>query len=89
MIDAILIFLIRSTALVVFILGFFSLTLAWWILFHRCSPSSPSAMSGLTLSRPCRVGMRAARIEMRTWNGGTMFLLWRSCSHLFWFSVGV
>ena len=34
--------------------------------------------------------MRATRIEMRTWNGGTMFMLLAVMHALiFWFSVGL
>lgn len=93
MIDAILIFLLMiPAALVVFILGFFTFTLAWWILFPPLFAIVALGYVGLTLGGPASatVGMRAVGIEMRTWNGGTMFLL-LAVVHaiLFWFSVGV
>ncbi|HMN86936.1 MAG TPA: RDD family protein [Bauldia sp.] len=93
MIDAILIFLLMiPAALVVFILGFFTFTLAWWILFPPLFAIVALGYVGLTLGGPASatVGMRAVGIEMRTWNGGTRFLPPAGVrAILFWFSVGV
>ena len=93
MIDAIIVFLLMvPAALIVFILGFFTFTLAWWILFPPLFAIVALGYVGFTLGGPqsATVGMRATRIEMRTWNGGTMFMLLAVMHALiFWFSVGL
>lgn len=92
-VDAILIFLLMvPAALIVFILGFLTFTLAWWILFPPLFAIVALGYVGLTLGGPrsSTVGMRMTGIEMRTWNGGTMFMLLAVMHALiFWFSVGL
>ncbi|KAB2873553.1 MAG: RDD family protein [Bauldia sp.] len=92
-VDAILIFLLMvPAALIVFILGFLTFTLAWWILFPPLFAIVALGYVGLTLGGPrsSTVGMRMTGIEMRTWNGGPMFMLLAIMHALiFWFSVGL
>ena len=92
-VDAILIFLLMvPAALIVFILGFLTFTLAWWILFPPLFAIVALGYVGLTLGGPTSstVGMRMTGIEMRTWNGGPMFMLLAIMHALiFWFSVGL
>ena len=92
-IDAILIFLLMiPAALLVFILGLLTFTIAWWILFPPLFAIVALGYVGLTLGGPgsATIGMRMSGIEMRTWNGATVFMLLAVMHALiFWFSVGL
>jgi len=92
-IDAVLIVLLMiPAALVVFVLGVITLTLAWWILYPPLFAIVAIGYVALTLGGPASatVGMRAAGVEMRTWSGQKLFpLLAIMHALIFWFSVGL
>jgi uncharacterized RDD family membrane protein YckC len=79
--------LMIPVSLIVFLLGFITLGLAW-ILFPVLFALSGLTYVTLTLGGPASatLGMRLVGIEMRTWNGGRMFALLALMHVLgFWF----
>lgn len=91
-IDAIIIVLLMIPAiLVVAVLGFITFGLGWF-LFAPLFAIVALGYVALTLGGPrsATIGMRAAGIEMRTWNGALMFpLLAVMHALIFWFSIGL
>lgn len=91
-IDAfVVVVLMIPAALMVFVLGFVTLGLAW-LLFPALFAIVALAYIALTLGGPASatVGMRLTGVEMRTWNGQKMFpLLAVMHALVFWFSVGL
>jgi len=91
-IDAILIVaLMIPAALIVFVLGFITLGLAW-LLYPALFAVVAISYVGLTLGGPASAtpGMRIAGVEMRTWSGQRMFpLLAVMHALIFWFSIGL
>jgi len=90
-IDAILIVcLMIPAALLVGVLGIVTLGLGW-LLYPPLFAIVALGYVALTMGGPssATIGMRAAGIEMRTWNGQKMFpLLAIMHALIFWFSVG-
>lgn len=91
-IDAILIVLLMiPAALIVFVLGIITLTIAW-LLYPILFAIVALGYVALTLGGPASatVGMRASGIAMRAWNGRRMFpLLAVMHALIFWFSIGI
>ena len=91
-IDAVLIVaLMIPAALIVFVLGFITLGLAW-LLYPALFAVVAISYVGLTLGGPASAtpGMRIAGVEMRTWSGQRMFpLLAVMHALIFWFSIGL
>ena len=91
-IDAVLIVaLMIPAALIVFVLGFITLGLAW-LLYPALFAVVAISYVGLTLGGPASAtpGMRVAGVEMRTWSGQRMFpLLAVMHALIFWFSIGL
>jgi uncharacterized RDD family membrane protein YckC len=91
-IDAIIIVLLMiPAALVVFIVGFVTFGLGWF-LYSALFAIVALGYVALTLGGPnsATVGMRMSGLEMRTWNGAPMFsLLAVFHALIFWFSVGL
>lgn len=89
-IDAIIIVaLLIPAALVVFILGFVTLGIAWF-LYPALFAVVALGYVALTMGSPASatIGMRFVGIEMRTWSGQKMFTLLAVMHALiFWFSV--
>ncbi len=92
-IDAILIVaLMIPAALIVFILGLLTFTIAWWVLYPPLFAVVALGYVAFTLGgrASATVGMRAVGIEVRTWSGHKMFpLLAVMQALIFWFSVGL
>lgn len=92
LIDAVLIVaLMIPAALMVLILGFVTLGLAWF-LFPILFVIVALGYVALTLGGPASatLGMRATGVAMRTWSGQKMFpLLAVMHALIFWFSVGL
>ena len=90
-IDAFLVVVLMiPAALMVFILGFITLGLAW-LIFPVLFAIVALAYVALTLGGPMSgtLGMRLTGVEMRTWSGQRMFPLLAVMHALaFWFSVG-
>jgi uncharacterized RDD family membrane protein YckC len=83
--------LMIPAALMVFILGFITLGLAW-LLFPILFAVVALAYVALTLGGPASAtpGMRLAGVELRTWSGQKMFpLLAVMHALVFWFSIGL
>ena len=91
-IDAFLVVVLMiPAALMVFVLGFITLGLAW-LLFPALFAIVALTYVALTLGGPASgtVGMRLTGVEMRTWSGQKMFpLLAIMHALVFWFSVGL
>ena len=91
-IDAFLVVaLMIPAALMVFLLGFLTLGLAW-LLFPALFAIVALTYIGLTLGGPMSgtPGMRMVGVEMRTWSGQRMFPLLAVMHGLvFWFSIGL
>src|ERR1700704_2249596 len=91
-IDAFLVVVLMiPAALMVFILGFITLGLAW-LIFPVLFAIVALAYVALTLGGPLSgtLGMRLTGVEMRTWSGQRMFPLLAVMHALaFWFSVGL
>jgi uncharacterized RDD family membrane protein YckC len=91
-IDAFLVVVLMiPVALIVFILGFITLGLAW-LIFPALFAVVALAYVALTLGGPLSgtFGMRITGVEMRTWSGQRMFPLLAVMHALaFWFSVGL
>ena len=89
-VDAVIIVaLIIPAALVILILGFFTLGIGW-LLYPALFAIVALGYVALTLGGPnsATLGMQFAGIEMRTWSGQRMFaLLAVMHSLIFWFSV--
>jgi uncharacterized RDD family membrane protein YckC len=91
-IDAfVVVVLMIPAALMVFLLGFITLGLAW-LVFPVLFAIVGLAYIALTLGGPmsATVGQRFAGVEFRTWSGQRMFPLLAVMHALaFWFSVGL
>ncbi len=91
-IDAILVVaLMIPASLMVFLLGFITLGLAW-LVFPVLFALVGLAYIALTLGGPgsSTIGMRLAGVELRTWSGHRMFPLLAIMHALaFWFSIGL
>lgn len=91
-VDAVLIVLLMiPAALMIFILGFVTLFLAW-LLFPALFAIVALAYVAFTLGGrgSATPGMRLVGIEFRTWNGQRMFpLLAVMHALIFWFSCGI
>jgi uncharacterized RDD family membrane protein YckC len=91
-IDAfIIVVLMIPAALMVFVLGFVTLFLAW-LLFPVLLAIVALIYLAVTLGGPmsATVGQRLAGVEFRTWSGQRMFPLLAVMHGLaFWFSVGL
>jgi len=92
-IDAVIIVvLIIPAALIVFVLGLLTLTIAWWVLYPPLLAIVALGYVAFTLGgrASATVGMRAVGIELRTWSGSKMFpLLAVMHALIFWFSVSL
>ena len=92
LIDAfVIVVLMIPAALMVFILGFVTLGLAW-LVFPVLLAIVALTYVALTLGGPmsATVGQRLAGVEFRTWSGQRMFPLLAVMHALaFWFSVGL
>ena len=91
-VDAIIVVLLMvPAALVVFVVGVITLGLGW-LLYPALFVVVALGYVALTLGgyASATVGMKAAGIEMRTWNGGRPFpLLAVLHALIFWFSVSL
>jgi uncharacterized RDD family membrane protein YckC len=91
-IDAFLVVVLMiPAALMVFILGFITLGLAW-LIFPALFAIVALAYVAMTLGGPgsATLGQRLTGVEMRTWSGQRMFPLLAVMHALaFWFSIGL